>query len=105
MQTRADTCFCIEQYSTSFEHKDHCNPKFYKQFTTVPISITYERNWQTLVIHTKSEMTLNVIYNNPDHNDKAVFYAACHDITQYIFVANLKMEIGIKNTDLRILST
>ena len=49
-------------------------------------------------------MTLNVIYNNPDHNDKAVFYAACH-ITQYIFMANLKMEIGMKNTDLRILST
>jgi len=40
-------------------------------------------------------MTLYVIYNNPDHNDKAVFYADCHDITQYIFVANLKMEMGI----------
>jgi hypothetical protein len=50
-------------------------------------------------------MTLNVIYNNSDHNDKAVFYAACHDITQYTCMANLKMEIGMKNTDLRILST
>jgi len=50
-------------------------------------------------------ITLNVIYNNPDHTDKAVFYADCHDITQYIFMANLKMEMGIENTDLRILST
>ena len=49
-------------------------------------------------------MTLNVIYNSSDHNDKAVFYADCHDITQYIFMANLKMEMGIENTDLRILS-
>jgi len=40
-------------------------------------------------------MTLYVIYNNPDHKDKAVFYVDCHDITQYIFVANLKMEMGI----------
>jgi hypothetical protein len=77
-------------------------PKFYEQFATVPISITYERNWQTLVKHTKSD-DLKVTYNNPDHNE-AVFYD-CHDITQYISMLNLKMEMGIRNTDLRILST
>lgn len=49
-------------------------------------------------------MTLNVIYNNPDHNG-AVFYADCHDITQYTFMEYLKMEMGIKNTEHRILST
>lgn len=45
------------------------------------------------------------MYNNYDqHGDEAVFYVNCHDVTQYIFVANLKIEIDINNTNFRNLS-
>jgi hypothetical protein len=104
MQTRADTCFCTEKYGTSFEHKDHCNPKALHSSLQFQYQLIMKGTGRCLLFIPKL-MTLNVIYNNPDHTDKAVIYADCHDITQYIFMANLKMEMGIENTNLRILST
>lgn len=60
-------------------------------------------NW--LFVYIPTSMTLYIMYNNYDqHGDETVFYANCHDVTLYIFVENLKTEIGINNTNLRILS-
>jgi hypothetical protein len=49
-------------------------------------------------------MNSYIMYNYDQHGDEAVFYTNCHDVTQHIFVENLKIEIGINNTNFRILS-
>jgi hypothetical protein len=77
--------------------------KLYKQFTTVPLRLV-TKGTGSCMLYIPKMMTLNTVYNH-DHTDEAIFYVDCHDITQYIFMENLKMEMGIKNDDLRILST